>query len=161
MWIFNSNQDVTFVPGAEMKQKILNLMSKSADMLTCKSSSCQKQDFKTTTKLKIDLQWIGYIRGFEMQLTLSIPSSQCKFSQPFKKKMIEWCSEKWLFNQLLFSILYDISLVRNWKRKLKLITLGSERVKHVKWRLLANRKLPVKSSFGLKPRSLWYFDNWV
>ena len=27
-----------------------------------------------------------------------------------------------------FSILYDISLVRNWKRKLKLITLGSERV---------------------------------
>ena len=27
-----------------------------------------------------------------------------------------------------FSILYDISLVRDWKRKLKLITLGSERV---------------------------------
>ena len=22
----------------------------------------------------------------------------CKFSQPFKKKMIEWCSEKWLFH---------------------------------------------------------------
>ena len=33
-------------------------------------------------------------------LPLSIPSSQCKFSQPFKKKTIEWCSEKWLFNQL-------------------------------------------------------------
>ena len=28
-----------------------------------------------------------------------------------------------------FSILYDISLVRDWRRKLKLITLGSERVK--------------------------------
>ena len=28
-----------------------------------------------------------------------------------------------------FSILYDISLVRDWKRKLKLITLESERVK--------------------------------
>ena len=28
-----------------------------------------------------------------------------------------------------FSLLYDISLVRNWRRKLKLITLGSERVK--------------------------------
>ena len=28
-----------------------------------------------------------------------------------------------------FSILYDISLVRGWKRKLRLITLGSERVK--------------------------------
>ena len=28
-----------------------------------------------------------------------------------------------------FSILYDISLVRDWKRKLKLITLGSETVK--------------------------------
>ena len=28
-----------------------------------------------------------------------------------------------------FSILYDISLVRDWKRKLKLITPGSERVK--------------------------------
>ena len=23
-----------------------------------------------------------------------------QISQPFKKKMIEWCSEKWLFNQL-------------------------------------------------------------
>ena len=29
-----------------------------------------------------------------------------------------------------FSILYDISLVRDWKRKLRLITLGSERVKN-------------------------------
>ena len=50
--------------------------------------------------------------------------------------MIEWCSEKWLFNQLSseqtiakFSILYDISLVRDWKRKSWLITPGSERVK--------------------------------
>ena len=31
-------------------------------------------------------------------LTLSIPNSQCKFSQPFKKKMFEWCSEKSLIN---------------------------------------------------------------
>ena len=30
-----------------------------------------------------------------------------------------------------FSILCDISLVRDWKRKLKLITLGSDRVKFV------------------------------
>ena len=29
-----------------------------------------------------------------------------------------------------FSVLYDISLVRDWKRKFKLITLGSERVKN-------------------------------
>ena len=31
-----------------------------------------------------------------------------------------------------FSILYDISLLRDWKRKLKLITLGSERVNFYK-----------------------------
>ena len=34
-----------------------------------------------------------------------------------------------------FSILYDISLVRDWKRKLKLITLGSERVNVIIWLL--------------------------
>ena len=40
------------------------------------------------------------------------------------------CSIKFHLSKLSiakFSILYDISLVRDWKRKLKLITLGSER----------------------------------
>ena len=49
--------------------------------------------------------------------------------------MIEWCREKWLFNQLSLSKLSIAkfsmtSLVRDWKRKLKLITLGSERDTH-------------------------------
>ena len=37
-------------------------------------------------------------RTIQRALTLSIPNSQCKFSQPFKKKMFEWCSEKSLIN---------------------------------------------------------------
>ena len=70
-------------------------------------------------------------------LTLSIPSSQYKFSQLFKNKMIEWCSEKWLFNQLsseptiycqILHTVWYISLVKDWRRKLKLIIHGSERV---------------------------------
>ena len=48
--------------------------------------------------------------GPTWSLTSSIPSSQCKFSQPLKKKM------------------YDKSLVKDWKRKLTLITLRSGRV---------------------------------
>ena len=63
-------------------------------------------------------------------LILSNLSSLSKFSQPVKKKMIEWCSEKRLSNPLSsekklyiakLSILCDISLVRDWKLKFDLI----------------------------------------
>ena len=39
-------------------------------------------------------------------LTFSTPNSYFKFSQPFKKKMIEWYSEKWLFHQLSSELNY-------------------------------------------------------
>ena len=45
--------------------------------------------------------YTGHISDREIVMRsgfLNLPSSQCKFSQPFKKKMIEWCSKKWLFN---------------------------------------------------------------
>ena len=67
-----------------------------------------------------------------------------QISQPFKKKMMEWCREKLLFNQLFEQTIYCqilhtvwiISLVRDWKRKLKLITPGSEGVKNNLLRLV-------------------------
>ena len=65
------------------------------------------------------------------------PSSQYKFSWPFKNRCMSEVmridsSVSFYLSKLSnakFSILYDISLVRDWKRKLKLITVGSERVK--------------------------------
>ena len=72
-----------------------------------------------------------------------------KFLNPFNTKLIfahspnhsrsKWlsdvvrndCSVNFHLSKLSvakFSVLYDISLVRDWKRKFKLITLGSERV---------------------------------
>ena len=55
-----------------------------------------------------------------------------------------------------FSILYDISLVRNWKRKLKLITLGSERVKQKRKQLTVycNIKVTICILYKNKVRML-------
>ena len=58
-----------------------------------------------------------------------------------------------------FSILYHISLVRDWKRKLKLITLGSERVKLAHW-LLSFLQLEIRCS-QLLPHSCWSSSNCV
>ena len=42
------------------------------------------------------LQWRIFYRPEEE----TIKNSKCRFSQPSKKEMMEWWSEKWLFNQL-------------------------------------------------------------
>ena len=54
-----------------------------------------------------------------------------------------------------FSILYVISLVRDWQRKLKLITLGSERVKYYNKKLYKKLK-QIKCSVIVFVGWLWF-----
>ena len=66
--------------------------------------------------------------------------------------MRNYCSVNFYLSKLSiakFSILYDISLVRDWKRKLKLITLGSERVKETYWSRNPEKSLKLSSIFFL------------
>ena len=61
-----------------------------------------------------------------------------------------------------FSILYDISLVRDWKRKLKLITPGSERVKYYRERKKTDLKQIIVSVSGHSyfRENIFYIHTW-
>ena len=79
-------------------------------------------------------QFLPIVSETNVSLTLSIPSSQCKFSYHSRRKWLRDvvrndCSINFHLSKLSnakFSILYVISLVRDWQRKF----LGSERVKY-------------------------------
>ena len=59
------------------------------------------------------------------------PDLKIQILPTIQEKMYEWCTENWYItcNKLsiaTFSILYDTHVVKDWRRKLKLITPGNE-----------------------------------